>query len=772
MRPVYLGTSDFAAAVLRRLAATREHRAGARRHAARPPPRPRPPARPGPRGADGARELGIELLQTEATESTEALARIRAAAPELGVVCAFGQLLREPLLSELELLNVHPSLLPRWRGAAPIERAIMAGDAETGVTIMRVTEGLDSGPVALAGGGRDRRRRRLRRALRAARGARRRAAGPRRSSAAGRGELELTDQDDSRATYAEKIEPGERRLDPARPAIELERRVRALTPHIGAYLELAGGERLGVLAARAEGGELAAAALDGADGLRLGCARRRAARCCGCVPPGGGRWTPPPTCAATSCPPSRERGGDARAPRRLRGPAPHVRGRRLDRPRLRGAAAQRLELSGRELAQARRLAYGSVQRRGHQRPPDRRSSPAAGAAGSTRPRSRRCGSASTSCSTPRPADHAAVDQAVELAKHGIRRAGEPRARARAAAGFVNAVLRRAARERAELLGSLDDSTPARRRGRPLLPRVAGVDVVGGARAGAGAAADGGDERAGRDRPAGQHAARRPGDGGGGAARRPGSRSTAPARAGCSTRPRRWSSTPRPSPSAPGSPPASSSPQSRGSQAVVALLDPRAGRARARPLRRPGDQDDGDRGADGGSRRDRLDRGRPAAGGGDRGALPRARAWAACACGSPTPPRPTSARATIASSWTRPAPTSGRSRPAPTPAGASRRPTASGWPALQRRMLVRAARALRPGGTLVYSTCTISARENEGVAGRAGRVRRRARARRARRRSSPARLAPRPALPPAAARARPHDRLLLRPLFASATARDG
>ncbi len=65
------------------------------------------------------------------------------------MVCAFGQLIKPPLLDEVEMLNVHPSLLPRWRGAAPIERAIMAGDAETGVAIMRLTEGLDSGPVAL-----------------------------------------------------------------------------------------------------------------------------------------------------------------------------------------------------------------------------------------------------------------------------------------------------------------------------------------------------------------------------------------------------------------------------------------------------------------------------------------------------------------------------------------------------------------------------------------------------------------------------------------------
>ena len=127
------------------------------------------------------------------------------------------------------MLNVHPSLLPRWRGAAPIERALMAGDERTGVTIMRVTEGLDSGPIALAGGGRrSRGRRRLRVALGAARRAGGRAARRARSTASRRGELEFTEQDDAEATYAEKISPEERRLDPARPAVELERIVRAL----------------------------------------------------------------------------------------------------------------------------------------------------------------------------------------------------------------------------------------------------------------------------------------------------------------------------------------------------------------------------------------------------------------------------------------------------------------------------------------------------------------------------------------------------------------
>jgi methionyl-tRNA formyltransferase len=267
VRSVYLGTSDFAAAVLRRLAEG-DHRPSL---VVTPPDRRQGRGRriaPAPTAA-AAEELGIDVLRTEATEAPEALERIRAAEPELGVVCAFGQLLREPLLSELEMLNIHPSLLPRWRGAAPIERAIMAGDEETGVSIMRVTAGLDSGPVA------------------------RQAAipigdddfgalAPRLEELAAelliealdrraRGELELVEQDDEAATYAEKIAPEDRRLDPADPAIELERRVRALTPHIGAYLELAGGERLGVAEASVEDGRLETGTFDDADGLRVGC---------------------------------------------------------------------------------------------------------------------------------------------------------------------------------------------------------------------------------------------------------------------------------------------------------------------------------------------------------------------------------------------------------------------------------------------------------------------------------------------------------------------
>jgi methionyl-tRNA formyltransferase len=168
----------------------------------------------------------------------------------VAAICAFGQLIREPLLSELPMLNVHPSLLPRWRGAAPIERALMAGDRGTGVSIMRLAAGLDSGPVALreeVGIGPEDDFEALSAKL---------------ASLGGEllvkaldldaeGRLELEPQDDEEATYAEKIEPAERRLDPSRPAAELARAVRALTPHVGAYLEIAGEERLGVRRARA-----------------------------------------------------------------------------------------------------------------------------------------------------------------------------------------------------------------------------------------------------------------------------------------------------------------------------------------------------------------------------------------------------------------------------------------------------------------------------------------------------------------------------------------
>jgi methionyl-tRNA formyltransferase len=191
--------------------------------------------------ADAARALGIDVYQPESVNDEAARERIAAAAPGVVCVCAFGALIKEPLLSAYEMLNVHPSLLPRWRGAAPIERAIMAGDAETGVSIMRLTAGLDSGPVCLQATEPI--------ALTDTYGTlsiRLQAIGGDLLVRALDERPPFAEQEDAGATYAEKLAPEDRRLDPARPAAELERVVRALTPHVGAYVELGDGGRLAV----------------------------------------------------------------------------------------------------------------------------------------------------------------------------------------------------------------------------------------------------------------------------------------------------------------------------------------------------------------------------------------------------------------------------------------------------------------------------------------------------------------------------------------------
>jgi methionyl-tRNA formyltransferase len=243
VRTVYLGTSGFAASVLERLAGTphrpvlvvtRPDRPAGRGRKLTPPP-----------VADLARRLGIDLEQPEDVNGPDAVARIAAADPEVVIVCAFGALLTEPLLSAFELLNVHPSLLPRWRGAAPIERAIMAGDAQTGVSIMRVTAGLDSGPVCLA-------------APEPIRpddtygtlAPRLEALGAELLVRALDERPPCAEQDEAGVTYAEKISAADRTLDRQAPPAEQDRVVRALSPHIGARLALDDGAFLGVRQAR------------------------------------------------------------------------------------------------------------------------------------------------------------------------------------------------------------------------------------------------------------------------------------------------------------------------------------------------------------------------------------------------------------------------------------------------------------------------------------------------------------------------------------------
>jgi methionyl-tRNA formyltransferase len=169
-----------------------------------------------------AERLGIPV------EQPERLTSFPGEAPVV-VVAAYGALIPESLLGERLWLNVHPSLLPRWRGAAPVERAIMAGDRETGVTIHRTTADLDAGPIA---------------AQRAFPIGPDDDAGVVYAQAAATA-LDLLDdvlpdpgfrpQPDEGATYAEKIRPEDRELDWTRPVEEIVSRVRALSPHIGAW---------------------------------------------------------------------------------------------------------------------------------------------------------------------------------------------------------------------------------------------------------------------------------------------------------------------------------------------------------------------------------------------------------------------------------------------------------------------------------------------------------------------------------------------------------
>jgi methionyl-tRNA formyltransferase len=258
VRIAYLGTSPFAAGLLERLVVagrapelvvTRPDRPAGRGRRLQSPP-----------VAQTARSLGLAVYQPDAVSADPAVVD---AGFDAIVVCAYGALLREPLLSAPGLLNVHPSLLPRWRGAAPLERAIMAGDAETGVAIMRPTAGFDEGPVCAV---------------------QREPIHPDDDFASLSQRLEalsarllvhvfdeaprFVEQSPDGIVYAEKIGPADRLLDPARGAAELDRVVRALHPHIGARLPLGGERFLGVQRARPLPGVDAATGLS-RDGDRL-----------------------------------------------------------------------------------------------------------------------------------------------------------------------------------------------------------------------------------------------------------------------------------------------------------------------------------------------------------------------------------------------------------------------------------------------------------------------------------------------------------------------
>jgi methionyl-tRNA formyltransferase len=197
-----------------------------------------------------ARELGLPLLQPARIRNEEALAEIARAAPHAGIVVAYGKILPAALLAipRHGFLNVHGSILPRWRGAAPIQRAILAGDHVTGVTIMRMERGLDTGPMLATARVpiEDKTSGELHAEL-AEIGARLIV-----NTLAQLDQLKAEPQPEFGATYAVKIDKAEARIEWSKPAELIEREVRAFAPFPGSWLEL-GGERIKLLKARVIG---------------------------------------------------------------------------------------------------------------------------------------------------------------------------------------------------------------------------------------------------------------------------------------------------------------------------------------------------------------------------------------------------------------------------------------------------------------------------------------------------------------------------------------
>lgn len=195
-----------------------------------------------------AETLGLEVRHPATLRDPDAQAEFAGLSAELAVVVAYGLILPKRVLAApvRGCVNIHASLLPRWRGAAPIHRAVMAGDAETGISIMQMDEGLDTGPVLLREGT---------------------PIGPEdttgdlhdrlaRMGACLIGEalaridtLQAVPQPAEGVTYAEKIDKGEARVDWTRPAVEVDRKIRGLSPFPGAWTDV-GGERLKLLRCR------------------------------------------------------------------------------------------------------------------------------------------------------------------------------------------------------------------------------------------------------------------------------------------------------------------------------------------------------------------------------------------------------------------------------------------------------------------------------------------------------------------------------------------
>ncbi len=269
LRLIFMGTPDFSVPVLLELAGQGHDIAAVYTRVAKPGGRRGLELVPSPVERE-ARRLGFDVLTPASLKGSDAQAAFAAHHADAAVVVAYGLILPKPILDapRLGCFNVHASLLPRWRGAAPIHRAIMAGDPETGITVMKMDEGLDTGdmamvdPMAIAP---DMTTGELHDAL-SQRGANVMAVA---LSALERSSLKFTPQPADGVTYAAKIDKAETRIDWTKPWHEVHNHIRGLSPFPGAWCQFAG-ERVKVLrTTKGEGGGAPRAVLD--NNLAIAC---------------------------------------------------------------------------------------------------------------------------------------------------------------------------------------------------------------------------------------------------------------------------------------------------------------------------------------------------------------------------------------------------------------------------------------------------------------------------------------------------------------------